>query len=807
MRFRRPMLVLGMTILFIQSVFMSVGMVYAQTTMDTEEHEPVELPAIQNYLEELTGDPNFFFHQSYMQGFVNSPINVVISSDKEVFEVKIRLPEEATIIKDHKPERNSVVQGGEPYEWIVQSESVQTTFVLSLLFESEGNYELFLEDTTAMIEINRQEVLLEEELTTDQEQSAEDSDNNVSEKYSQNNSSDSLDTRNIVSVSTETQFRNAFNNTSVTRINLANNISLGQSLNILTRNLEINGNGFQLYTGNNQIILGNNSVLGLTSLVFRTNVPPSNTAIHVNGSNVQIRLRDFDYRNNMIVFSTLTASTAAYSVIFDGGVNTLSKLSSTLAQSLPGIFYGIQSIEILNNSVLNLTNGVFHFSDSLDSLTSFNISQGSTFNLNNTFLLGDPIRHLTNLNVEGKANMNITNTGLGTIENIRIGNTGEFLLTNDWSSGTISNSTNNIEIMRGSLIDIKNLAGATITDGDINVNIDSKNLALWDLGLQEEEKASIVFYDIHASLSGANASVIDTTTNDRFQKLYDSSGLTAYSRMSNRTVEEMERTVIAKYLDANSNEIIESEVITGLLGENYQTRAKQISGYQLIDSPSNGAGEFSRKTIEVCYVYETANVSPVDPMNPEIEVDPENQPKLPEDQGLLSIDFISSFTFGSQAISAQTKRYYAQPQRLLNLDGTLNDAEERPNYIQVSDRRPDNERKGWTLAVTQNNQFTDRQDNQLRGAHLVLNNQQFASVQENGEPTLQNQDGVVLIPEQKIPLVTASNGQGAGTWVYRFGDGESAGESVALEVPPSADPRATTYQTTLTWELSVVPNN
>ncbi|MGL9909985.1 WxL domain-containing protein [Enterococcus sp. AZ058] len=200
-------------------------------------------------------------------------------------------------------------------------------------------------------------------------------------------------------------------------------------------------------------------------------------------------------------------------------------------------------------------------------------------------------------------------------------------------------------------------------------------------------------------------------------------------------------------------------------------------------------------------------VSPVDPMNPEIEVDPENQPKLPEDQGLLSIDFISSFTFGSQAISAQAKRYYAQPQRLLNLDGTLNDAEERPNYIQVSDRRPDNERKGWTLAVTQNNQFTDRQDNQLRGAHLVLNNQQFASVQENGEPTLQNQDGVVLIPEQKIPLVTASNGQGAGTWVYRFGDGESAGESVALEVPPSADPRATTYQTTLTWELSAVPDN
>ncbi|WP_270277584.1 MucBP domain-containing protein, partial [Enterococcus casseliflavus] len=202
---------------------------------------------------------------------------------------------------------------------------------------------------------------------------------------------------------------------------------------------------------------------------------------------------------------------------------------------------------------------------------------------------------------------------------------------------------------------INKSGGPVINSGSKStpITIESAQLALWDLGLQEEEKASIVFYDIHASLSGANASVIDTTTNDRFQKLYDSSGLTAYSRMSNRTVEEMERTVIAKYLDANSNEIIESEVITGLLGENYQTRAKQISGYKLIDSPSNGAGEFSRETIEVCYVYETANVSPVDPMNPEIEVDPENKPELPDNQGTLSIDFISSFTFGSQAISAQ----------------------------------------------------------------------------------------------------------------------------------------------------------
>ncbi|WP_337247823.1 hypothetical protein [Enterococcus mundtii] len=30
---------------------------------------------------------------------------------------------------------------------------------------------------------------------------------------------------------------------------------------------------------------------------------------------------------------------------------------------------------------------------------------------------------------------------------------------------------------------------------------------------------------------------------------------------------------------------------------------------------------------------------------------------------------------------------------------------------------------------------------------------------------------------------------------------------MALEVPPTANPRASTYETTLTWELSVVPDN
>ncbi|WP_333493802.1 pectate lyase-like adhesive domain-containing protein, partial [Enterococcus casseliflavus] len=284
MRFRRPMLVLGMTILFIQSVFMPVGMVYAQTTMDTEEHEPVELPAIQNYLEELTDDPNFFFHQSYMQGIVNSPINVTIYSDKEVSEAKIRLPEEATIIKDHIPERNSVVQGDEPYEWIVQSESVQTTFVLPLLFESTGKYELSVKGITATVEINIADSCSNESARPEREATESSLNNDKEEILKDNNSEEQYkneefhNTKSTVNVSTWAQYAAAINNQNVTVINVTANISGNTSLNTINRNLTINGNGFTINSQAQQYnITGANRQLTVRNAIINGSLTGSNT--------------------------------------------------------------------------------------------------------------------------------------------------------------------------------------------------------------------------------------------------------------------------------------------------------------------------------------------------------------------------------------------------------------------------------------------------------------------------------------------------------------------------------------------------
>ncbi|MFS1021054.1 WxL domain-containing protein, partial [Enterococcus casseliflavus] len=205
-------------------------------------------------------------------------------------------------------------------------------------------------------------------------------------------------------------------------------------------------------------------------------------------------------------------------------------------------------------------------------------------------------------------------------------------------------------------------------------------------------------------------------------------------------------------------------------------------------------------------VGDVGPVSPVDPLDPEIEVDPENKPDLPEEQGPLSIDFISSFNFGSQAISVHNQTYYAQPQRLLNEDGTVNGSEERPNYVQISDRRPENERNGWELAVTQREQFKGEENQVLNGASFSLSNQQVITAQGGTSPGLQSVP-CTLVPGNRRTLLKAQGSEGTGTWIYRFGDGETAGKSVALNVPRRANPEATTYSTSLIWELSAVPGN
>ncbi|WP_062805907.1 WxL domain-containing protein [Enterococcus pernyi] len=206
-------------------------------------------------------------------------------------------------------------------------------------------------------------------------------------------------------------------------------------------------------------------------------------------------------------------------------------------------------------------------------------------------------------------------------------------------------------------------------------------------------------------------------------------------------------------------------------------------------------------------VEEKIVVAPVDPLDPETEVEPENKPEIPEDQGRLSLDFVSQFNFETQKISVSDQTYYAQPQRLLNEDGTVNETKERPNYVQISDRRAANERNGWQLSVTQNGQFRNESGHELIGSEIQLFNQELVTAQGGTKPELQEEPVQRIVPNTRKVLIQANGESGTGTWIYRFGDQQTADKSVSLYVPGGTNPEATSYSTKLTWELSAVPGN
>ncbi|WP_461197888.1 InlB B-repeat-containing protein [Enterococcus sp. N249-2] len=263
--------------------------------------------------------------------------------------------------------------------------------------------------------------------------------------------------------------------------------------------------------------------------------------------------------------------------------------------------------------------------------------------------------------------------------------------------------------------------------------------------------------------------------------------------------------VEVNYIDLDQNTIASSVILTGALGDNYETEPKDIEGYLLVETPENANGIFTENNQTVNYIYDTEKVTPVDPVKPEEEVDPNDKPIITENQGLLSIDFVSQFRFSEQKISVDDAIYYAHSQKLLNEDGNIRE-EIRPNYVQISDRRvQDDSDVGWSLSVVQKEQFQNVYGQELLGARLILSNQQLDTATNNLAPTILEEEDLELVPGVKQTLVSAQKGQGKGTWIYRFGDEDTAENSVRLVIPAKTMPKATTYASTLVWELSMVP--
>lgn len=212
--------------------------------------------------------------------------------------------------------------------------------------------------------------------------------------------------------------------------------------------------------------------------------------------------------------------------------------------------------------------------------------------------------------------------------------------------------------------------------------------------------------------------------------------------------------------------------------------------------------------------------TPVDPVNPD-GTDPE-----PGTKGPLSIDFASSFDFGTNQISSKDQTYYARAQKYAEdaADPTKTHAD-TANYVQVTDNRGNN--AGWNLKVKQNKQFTATDAN---AKHQVLDGAAI-TLAAPAVATSAGATGVVTAPvatatitldptgAAESPVMAAAENAGQGTWVDAWGTVEEVDEpqaggttakanvtkDVSLFVPGATVKDAVKYETTLTWILSDTP--
>lgn len=168
--------------------------------------------------------------------------------------------------------------------------------------------------------------------------------------------------------------------------------------------------------------------------------------------------------------------------------------------------------------------------------------------------------------------------------------------------------------------------------------------------------------------------------------------------------------------------------------------------------------------------------------------------------GPLSIDFASSFNFGSHEISSVSKIYKALPQTYSQkLESKATDTT-GPNFVQVTDVRGGDFR-GWTLRVKQNGDFKSPSSSTLKGAVMTINNGNVKNA-NGGTNTLSSVSKTITVTTADSNVMGAKVGEGYGTWQYRMGEKDTAGTSVTLTVPGDTPRVAEAYTTTLTWTLS-----
>lgn len=220
----------------------------------------------------------------------------------------------------------------------------------------------------------------------------------------------------------------------------------------------------------------------------------------------------------------------------------------------------------------------------------------------------------------------------------------------------------------------------------------------------------------------------------------------------------------------------------------------------------NGSGQEKsyHTTGKITLIQDISPESPLDPINPDIIVEPQ-EPSTPGTSGPLSIDVATNFNFEIGKVTTESIIYDAYPTKVKNQVGTIVD---RPHYVQVTDKRGG--QKGWTLSITQAHQFRTADGHELTGSELKITNIETIGLPGTlaASPSY-NAKEIVLHPQKmtNIPVVGAQINEGGGTWIARFGNMKTMGASIQLLVYGTSIQEADTYTTSLIWSLSSIPPN
>lgn len=214
---------------------------------------------------------------------------------------------------------------------------------------------------------------------------------------------------------------------------------------------------------------------------------------------------------------------------------------------------------------------------------------------------------------------------------------------------------------------------------------------------------------------------------------------------------------------------------------------------------------------------DNGTTDPINPIDPEEPGQPEGPggedgdlgPGEPGTSGPLRIDYVSNFDFGTIEFNGvDDVSVSAKPETWGNNGNTTN----IPNFVQVTDERGEN--SGWELTVTQEGSFKTENDRELKAASITLSNIQAKSLNDSQDPEYASE--VTLVPGDSESIAVAdptdpteiSEAIGVGTSIIQFGDTETMGKSVQLNVPGGVTvEKEEAYTTTLVWTLHNTPQS